>query len=79
MCLYSISYTEKLNKFYSKNLVFQKKKRKKYIKDLENEMLEAAKNLEFERAAVLRDEIQNVKNMQFDWKHGLKLLDNVIK
>ena len=39
--------------------------RKKYIKDLENEMLEAAKNLEFERAAVLRDEIQNVKNMQF--------------
>ncbi len=40
--------------------------RKKYIKDLENEMLEAAKNLEFERAAVLRDEIQNVKNMQFD-------------
>ena len=40
--------------------------RKKYIKDLENEMLEAAKNLEFERAAVLRDEIQNIKNMQFD-------------
>ena len=32
MCLYSISYTEKLNIFYSKNLVFQKKKRKKYIK-----------------------------------------------
>ena len=40
--------------------------RKKYIKDLENEMLQAAKNLEFERAAVLRDEIQSVKNMRFD-------------
>ena len=40
--------------------------RKKYIKALENEMLQAAKNLEFERAAVLRDEIQSVKNMRFD-------------
>ena len=40
--------------------------RKKYIKDLEAEMLQAAKDLEFERAAVLRDEIQNIKNMKFD-------------
>lgn len=38
--------------------------RKKYIKDLEKEMLECAKNLEFERAAVLRDEIESVRNMQ---------------
>ena len=40
--------------------------RKKYIKDLEAEMLQAAKDLEFERAAVLRDEIQNIKNMKLD-------------
>ncbi|MCF0262835.1 MAG: UvrB/UvrC motif-containing protein, partial [Sphaerochaetaceae bacterium] len=40
--------------------------RKRYIKELENQMLEAAKNLEFERAAVLRDEINNIKNGNFD-------------
>lgn len=40
--------------------------RKKYIRELEAEMLKAAKNLEFERAAVLRDEIQNVKSLKFD-------------
>lgn len=39
--------------------------RKKYIKALEREMLEAAKNLEFERAAVIRDEIQLVRDGQF--------------
>lgn len=39
--------------------------RKKYIHDLEHEMLEHAKNLEFEQAALLRDEIEAVKNMQF--------------
>ena len=38
--------------------------RKKYIKDLEREMLEHAKNLEFEMAAVLRDEIDAIKAMQ---------------
>jgi excinuclease ABC subunit B len=38
--------------------------RKKYIKELESEMLQAAKDLEFERAAVLRDEIQNIKDMK---------------
>jgi excinuclease ABC subunit B len=37
--------------------------RKKYVKDLEKEMLECAKNLEFERAAVLRDEIESIRNM----------------
>lgn len=40
--------------------------RKKYIKDLEREMLEAAKDLAFERAAVIRDEIERVKNLKFD-------------
>lgn len=39
--------------------------RKNYIKALEKEMLEAAKNLEFERAAVIRDEIQDVKAGKF--------------
>ena len=40
--------------------------RKKYIKELEAEMLQAAKDLEFERAAVLRDEIKNIREMRFD-------------
>jgi excinuclease ABC subunit B len=40
------------------------KDRKRYVKALEREMLEAAKNLEFERAAVIRDEIEEVKNGQ---------------
>ncbi len=40
--------------------------RKRYIKELETQMLQAAKDLEFERAAMLRDEIQNVKQLKFD-------------
>ncbi|WP_320130743.1 excinuclease ABC subunit UvrB [uncultured Sphaerochaeta sp.] len=40
--------------------------RKKYIKALEKEMLQAAKNLEFERAVVIRDEIESVRNGQFN-------------
>ena len=40
--------------------------RKKYIKELEAEMLQAAKDLEFERAAVLRDEIKNIREMRYD-------------
>ena len=40
--------------------------RKKYIKELEAEMLQAAKDLEFERAAVLRDEINDIKALKFD-------------
>ena len=40
--------------------------RKRYIKELETQMLQAAKDLEFERAALLRDEIQNVKQLKFD-------------
>jgi excinuclease ABC subunit B len=37
--------------------------RAKLIKALEGEMLEHAKNLEFEQAAVLRDEIQRIQNL----------------
>ena len=40
--------------------------RRKYIKELEAEMLQAAKDLEFERAAVLRDEINDIKTLKFD-------------
>lgn len=45
--------------------LFSASDRKKYIKALEREMLEAAKNLEFERAAVIRDEIVAVREGQF--------------
>jgi excinuclease ABC subunit B len=37
--------------------------RTKLIKALENEMLEHAKNLEFEKAAVIRDEIEKIKGI----------------
>ena len=36
--------------------------RKKYINDLTRQMMEMAKNLEFEKAALLRDEIQRIKD-----------------
>ena len=39
------------------------KERKRLIKLLEKEMLELAKNLEFERAAVVRDEIRRIREM----------------
>ena len=42
------------------NLLLEKD-RKKYIKTLEKQMVEYAKNLEFEKAAVLRDEITRIK------------------
>jgi excinuclease ABC subunit B len=40
------------------------KQRQALIKRLEEEMLELAKDLEFERASVLRDEIQRLQEMQ---------------
>ena len=49
----------------SKYNLFVAKDRKLYIKDLEKEMLEHAKNLEFEQAAILRDEIEAIKNREF--------------
>ncbi len=45
--------------------LFNANDRKKYIKALEKEMLEAAKNLEFERAAIIRDEIVAIREGQF--------------
>jgi excinuclease ABC subunit B len=44
----------------SSNLLDPKQK-KQLIKALENEMLERAKNMEYEEAAVLRDEIRHLK------------------
>ena len=43
--------------------IVEPKSRKKLIKALEKEMLEHAKNLEFEEAAVLRDEIERLKEL----------------
>ena len=43
--------------------IVEPKERKKLIKALEKEMLEHAKNLEFEEAAVLRDEIERLREM----------------
>ncbi len=43
--------------------IVEPKSRKKLIKALEKEMLEHAKNLEFEEAAVLRDEIERLREM----------------
>ena len=43
--------------------IVEPKNRKKLIKALEKEMLEHAKNLEFEEAAVLRDEIERLKEI----------------
>jgi len=40
------------------------KQRQALIKALEKEMLELAKNLEFERAAVIRDEVKKIKEME---------------
>jgi len=37
----------------------------KELKRVEREMLEAAKNLEFERAARLRDELKELKHLTF--------------
>jgi excinuclease ABC subunit B len=37
--------------------------RKQLIRALENEMLEHAKNLEFEQAAAIRDEIEKIREL----------------
>jgi excinuclease ABC subunit B len=51
---------EVLTKSYN---VLVPKEKKQLIKALEEEMFELAKNLEFERAAVVRDEIRKIKEM----------------
>lgn len=56
--------------------------RAKLIKALEAEMLEHAKNLEFEQAAVLRDEIQRIQNLStadptgFPSAHPTRVVDS---
>jgi excinuclease ABC subunit B len=47
----------------SKYNVLVPKEKRELIKALEGEMFELAKNLEFERAAVVRDEIKKIKEM----------------
>jgi excinuclease ABC subunit B len=51
-----IAYLQKKYNF------FNKKERSEYIKILESQMLECAKNLEFEKAALIRDEIKRVRD-----------------
>jgi hypothetical protein len=42
------------------------------IKDMEREMREAATNLEFEKAAKLRDEVKRLREMELDVAEGTK-------
>jgi len=51
---------EELQKRYN---FFNPKEKTEYIKILERDMLESAQNLEFEKAALLRDEIKRVKEL----------------
>lgn len=57
---------EDLGEIYRKSAKFEKmpaSERAKFVKELRKEMLEAAKNLEFEKAAALRDEIKKLKDL----------------
>ncbi|EAH5545737.1 excinuclease ABC subunit UvrB [Campylobacter upsaliensis] len=57
---------EDLGEIYRKGAKFEKmpaSERAKIVKELRKEMLEAAKNLEFEKAAALRDEIKKLKDL----------------
>lgn len=54
---------ERLKKRYN---LFNKKEKQELLKILENEMLEAAKNLEFEKAAMIRDEIKKIRENQIN-------------
>lgn len=57
---------EDLGEIYRKGAKFEKmpaNERAKFVKELRKEMLEAAKNLEFEKAAALRDEIKKLKDL----------------
>ncbi|EGY3994652.1 excinuclease ABC subunit UvrB [Campylobacter upsaliensis] len=57
---------EDLGEIYRKGAKFEKmpaNERAKFVKELRKEMLEAAKNLEFEKAAALRDEIKKFKDL----------------
>lgn len=57
---------EDMGEIYRKGAKFEKmpaSERAKIVKELRKEMLEAAKNLEFEKAAALRDEIKKLKDL----------------
>ncbi len=57
---------EDMGEIYRKSAKLEKmpaSERAKIVKELRKEMLEAAKNLEFEKAAVLRDEIKKLKDL----------------
>ncbi|EAJ2426413.1 excinuclease ABC subunit UvrB [Campylobacter upsaliensis] len=57
---------EDLGEIYRKGAKFEKmpaSERAKFVKELRKEMLEAAKNLEFEKAVALRDEIKKFKDL----------------
>lgn len=54
--------TEEMSKKYIEKHHLSKKDKTLMINDLEKEMREAAKNLEFERAAQLRDMLMEIKN-----------------
>jgi excinuclease ABC subunit B len=45
------------------------------IKDMEAQMREAATNLEFEKAARLRDEVKRLKEMELDTLEGSSMTD----
>ncbi|EAL7773696.1 excinuclease ABC subunit UvrB [Campylobacter upsaliensis] len=57
---------EDMGEIYRKSAKLEKmpaSERAKFVKELRKEMLEAAKNLEFEKAAALRDEIKKLKDL----------------
>lgn len=57
---------EDMGEIYRKSAKLEKmpaSERAKFVKELRKEMLEAAKNLEFEKAAALRDEIKKFKDL----------------
>ncbi|ELG8493934.1 excinuclease ABC subunit UvrB [Campylobacter upsaliensis] len=57
---------EDMSEIYRKGAKLEKmpaSERAKIVKELRKEMLEAAKNLEFEKAAALRDEIKKLKDL----------------
>ncbi|TNH36099.1 excinuclease ABC subunit UvrB [Campylobacter helveticus] len=57
---------EDMGEIYRKSAKLEKmpaSERAKIVKELRKEMLEAAKNLEFEKAAALRDEIRKLKDL----------------
>lgn len=57
-------YTKKLSEEDQEVIRLAKKKSPKDIENLKKEMLTAATNLDFERAAKLRDEVKKIENMQ---------------